>query len=69
MNANMGSLDRIIRLVLVVAAVGLYLMNMISGTVAIVLGVLAAIFLLTSIIGFCPLYRIVGLSTRSTANS
>jgi len=69
MNANMGSLDRIIRLVLVVAAVGLYLMNMISGTVAIVLGVLAAIFLLTSIIGFCPLYKIVGLSTRSTANS
>ncbi|MEM7132239.1 MAG: DUF2892 domain-containing protein [Chloroflexota bacterium] len=48
----------------------LYYTGAISDTVAIILGVLAAIFVLTSsIVGFCPLYAIVGLSTRSSANS
>lgn len=62
----MGGADRIIRLV-VAAIVGLlYYMGIISGTVAIVLLVLAAVFILTSLVSFCPLYAPFGLTTCST---
>ena len=64
MKKNMGSLDRIIRISLVVLIAVLYFTGVISGTWAIVLGVLAAVFLLTSLIGVCPLYMPFGLSTR-----
>jgi len=64
MKKNMGSLDRIIRVSLVVLIAVLYFTGVISGTWAIVLGVLAAVFLLTSLIGVCPLYMPFGLSTR-----
>jgi hypothetical protein len=56
MKKNMGAADRIIRLVLAAAVVFLYFTNVISGTLGIVLLVLAAIFVLTSILGICPLY-------------
>ena len=69
MKQNMGSMDRTIRFLLVVAVAALYFMGTISGTVAIILGIVAAIFLLTSIVGFCPLYALLGLSTQSTSNS
>ena len=62
---NMGSADRIIRILLAAVVVGLYYTNMISGTTAIVLGAIAGIFLLTSLVSFCPLYRLVGVSTCS----
>ncbi|MGB5666606.1 MAG: DUF2892 domain-containing protein [Maribacter sp.] len=63
MKKNMGSADRIIRF-MVAAIVGvLYFTNVISGTLGIVLLVLAAIFLITSFISFCPLYAPFGLST------
>ena len=66
MKKNMGSADRIIRLI-VAALIGvLYYTNVISGTVGIVLLVLAAVFLLTSFISFCPIYAPFGLSTCST---
>lgn len=61
---NMGSLDRIIRLALVLLVVVLYFTNLISGTLAIILGIFAVIFLVTSAIGFCPLYVPFRLSTR-----
>jgi uncharacterized membrane protein len=64
MKKNMGNLDRILRLVVAVVIAILYFTNTISGTVAIVLGVLAIIFALTSTISFCPLYLPFGLSTR-----
>jgi len=64
MKKNMGSLDRIIRVSLVVLIAVLYFTGVISGTWAIVLGVLAVVFLLTSLIGVCPLYMPFGLSTR-----
>lgn len=69
MTLNMSSLDRMIRIALVVVVAVLYYTGAISGTVGIILGVLAAVFALTSIVGFCPLYRLVGLSTRSSTNS
>jgi small-conductance mechanosensitive channel len=64
MKRNMGTLDRMIRLVLVALVAVLYFTNVISGTWAIVLGILAVIFLLTSLVGVCPLYMPFGLSTR-----
>jgi len=59
----MGSADRIIRLVIALVIATLYFMEIISGTVAIVLGVLAVIFFLTSLVSTCPLYMPFGLST------
>ena len=56
MEKNMGTIDRIIRTVLAVIVVILYLTGTISGAVAIILGILAAIFIATSIVGYCPLY-------------
>jgi hypothetical protein len=61
MKANMGTTDKVIRIVLAAAIVGLYLGNIISGTIAIV-----GLAVVTSLIGFCPLYAIFGLSTCKT---
>jgi len=64
MKNNMGNLDRIIRTLLAVLVLVLYLTNVISGTVAIILGIIAVVFLATSVIGFCPLYVPFRLSTK-----
>jgi hypothetical protein len=64
MKKNLGIVDRWVRLALVALVAALYLGGVISGTAAIVLGILAVVFLLTSLVGFCPLYRLFGLSTR-----
>lgn len=64
MKKNMGLLDRIIRVSLVVLIAVLYFTNVISGTWAIILGVVAVVFLLTSLIGVCPLYMPFGISTK-----
>jgi hypothetical protein len=56
MKKNMGNLDRIIRLLVAAVVVVLYFLNVISGTLAIVLLIVAAIFVATSFISFCPLY-------------
>jgi O-antigen/teichoic acid export membrane protein len=64
MKKNMGSLDRIIRLSIVALIAILYFTNVISGTWAIVLGVVAVVFLLTSLVGVCPLYMPFGISTK-----
>ena len=63
MKTNIGSIDRIIRVMLAIAVVALYAANVISGTVAIVLLTLAGIFILTSVVSFCPVYFLFGLST------
>jgi len=60
----MGSTDKIIRIAIAVIIAVLYFTNTISGTVALVLGAFAVIFLLTSFISFCPLYSPFGISTR-----
>ena len=65
MNLNMGSMDRVIRVVVAAVVAILYFTGMISGTVAIILGVLAAVFILTSVVGTCPLYLPFKLSTKS----
>ena len=64
MKQNMGTIDRIIRSIVAVLIAVLYFTHSISGTVAIVLLVAAAIFILTSTISFCPLYQLFNISTK-----
>jgi hypothetical protein len=63
MKANMGTTDKVLRVAVAALIAGLYLGNVISGTMAIVGLVLAGIFLLTSTIAFCPLYSVFGWNT------
>jgi Ca2+/Na+ antiporter len=65
MKKNMGSTDRTIRFILAAIFIVLYFTNTISGIWGIVLLVLAAVFILTSFVSFCPLYAPFGLSTCS----
>lgn len=63
MKKNMGTADVIVRLLVAAVVAILYFTNTIGGTLGIVLLVLAGVFVLTSVIRFCPLYAIVGLNT------
>jgi len=63
MKKNMGSTDKGIRIVIALAIAALYYFNVIEGTLAYVLMALALVFLLTSLISFCPLYLPFGLNT------
>lgn len=63
MKKNMGSLDRVIRLALAIAVGILFYTGVITGVLGYVLLAASGVFLLTSIISFCPLYSIVGLNT------
>ena len=67
MKHNMGTLDRAIRLLLAAAIAVLYFTGNLSGLAAIILGILAVIFIATSVVGSCPLYLPFGLSTRKGA--
>ncbi|MFY7672052.1 YgaP family membrane protein [Tenacibaculum sp. MEBiC06402] len=63
MKKNMGSSDRIIRTIIAALIAILYFTGIISGTLGIVLLVVALIFLLTSFVSFCPLYAPFGINT------
>jgi hypothetical protein len=63
MKKNMGVADKIIRILIALAVVALYFTGVIKGTLGIVLMILAGIFVLTSLISFCPLYTIFGIRT------
>lgn len=63
MKRNMGTTDRTIRILIAVVIGILYFTNVISGTTAIIAGILAIVFVLTSFISFCPLYLPFGIST------
>ena len=67
MKQNMGTVDRVVRVVVAVIIAVLWFTNVISGALAIILGLLAMVFLATSIIGFCPLYVPLKISTRKKA--
>lgn len=66
MKKNMGNTDRIIRFVIAAIIAFLYFNGTITGTLGIILMVLAAVFVITSFISFCPLYAPFGLSTCKT---
>ena len=63
MKKNMGTIDRVIRILLAIVVIVLYLTGSITGVAAIILGILALVFILTSLIGFCPLYAACKIST------
>lgn len=63
MKKNLSNADRLTRVLISAVIATLYLTNVISGTVGLVLLVLAGIFVATSLISFCPLYAIFGIST------
>jgi len=64
MKQNMGTIDRILRAALAVVVAVLIITGTLTGAAAIILGIFAGIFLLTSIVGFCPVYLPIRLSTR-----
>jgi uncharacterized protein HemY len=59
----MGTTDRIVRVIVAAVIAGLFFSNVISGTLGYVLLALAGVFVLTSVVSFCPLYAPFGLST------
>jgi hypothetical protein len=63
MKKNMGSLDKMIRIVVALVLAGLYFTGVLTGTIAIVGLALAVVFVLTSFISFCPLYLPFGINT------
>jgi len=64
MKKNMGNIDRIIRVSIAVLVAVLYFAGILSGTWAVILGIVALVFLLTSLVGTCPLYMPFKISTR-----
>lgn len=63
MKQNMGNIDKIVRILLALVVMVLYFTDQISGLTAIIGMILSGIFILTSLIGFCPLYLPFGIST------
>ncbi|MBA4850634.1 DUF2892 domain-containing protein [Emticicia sp. BO119] len=62
---NLGKIDRIIRLMVSVVLIVLYYTDVVSGTWGILAMVVASIFVVTSLVSFCPLYTIFGINTCS----
>lgn len=64
MKRNVGNVDRWVRILLAIAIVAMIIGDVLSGTLAIILGVVAALLLLTSAMGFCPVYFPFKISTH-----
>jgi hypothetical protein len=64
MKANMGTADKVLRILVAILIGVLYFIGQITGTVAIILMALAIIFIATSFMSFCPLYLPFGISTK-----
>lgn len=63
MKKNMGAVDKSLRFIIAIVFAILYYMEIVTGTVGIILVVLGGVFVLTSLINFCPLYLPFGIST------
>ena len=63
MKKNMGTADRAIRIIVALVIAVLYFTGTVEGTLGLVLLILGAVFLLTSIVSFCPLYTLFGIKT------
>jgi hypothetical protein len=66
MKKNMGIVDRVARLIAAAIIVILYFGNVLTGAIGVILLVLAAVFVVTSLIGNCPLYNVFGMDTCSS---
>lgn len=69
MSCNVGNIDRIVRAVLGLVLLASWIFGWLSGSLAIVLGIVGIVLLATAAIKFCPLYRLVGASTCQTSQS
>lgn len=69
MRKNMSITDRSIRIIIAAVVAALYFSGMIASTLGLVLLAVAAIFVLTSFVGFCPLYALFGMRTGSSQRS
>jgi len=63
MKANMGMADKAARVLLAVLAAVLIYLKILTGTWAIIVGIVAIVFVLTSLVSFCPLYTVFGIKT------
>ncbi len=63
MKKNMGSTDKVVRLILAAVFAALYFTGNVTGVLGYGLLALGAIFVLTSLVSFCPIYALVGMST------
>ncbi len=61
---NMHSIDRVVRILLALIIGFLIINRTLAGTAGIILGILSIVFLITGIISFCPLYKVLGISTK-----
>ncbi len=66
MKPNMGTADRIIRVLIAAVFAYLYFSGTVAGTPGLILAILGGVFVLTSLVSFCPLYTIIGLNTCPT---
>ncbi len=64
MNINMGKIDRVVRIAVALAIAVLIYFKVLTGALAIILGIIGGVFVLTSIVGTCPIYLPFGLSTK-----
>lgn len=64
MPKNMGTVDKVIRIVLAIVVVVLFTAGQLTGVAAIILGILAVVFVATSVVGTCPLYLPFKIDTR-----
>lgn len=64
MEKNMGSTDKTIRILIAAVILILYFVNVISGALGVILLIIAVIAIVTSLIGFCPLYKLLGINTN-----
>lgn len=63
MKKNMGTTDKTIRTIIAAIIAALYFTGVVEGTLALVLLIVAIIFAVTSLINFCPLYKLIGVNT------
>lgn len=64
MKANLGSTDKMVRIIVAIVIAILFFTNVIAGVLGIILLILAGVFVITSLVSFCPIYAIVGLRTN-----
>jgi hypothetical protein len=69
MKKNMGTADKVIRILLALTFVYLYANEYITGTLGLVLMLVTLFFNISSIVGYCPLYAVLGINTRKTKES
>lgn len=66
MKVNMHNIDRLIRAVAALAIILAYMAGVLTGSISLVLLIVAVVFLATAIIGYCPLYTLLRIRTNKT---